>query len=267
MLTQRFLLALALGIYATMQSPSTAAPSPAPILNVPNTSNVAPAGPPVEVEDCKLQSLGGLLIAKTGKLQIEFTNEGSVAADLVRFRISWGSSEAAFIRDQGKFAPGITVKHEFRQSEGALISPLFSHPHLQCSVESVHFADGTQWTNPAAAIVSNPSSIAGSTAVNVPRIVGSSFIGVELQQTGLNQIQVRLVLPGGPADRGGLRQSDVIELINGEHVSGMRDATELITAAEPGTTLQFVVNRDGAQSSISITTARRAQDAPIDGPV
>ena len=59
-----------------------------------------------------------------------------------------GRNSTAYIRDEGSVAPGVTVKHKFRQSEGELISPLFSHPDIRCSTESVHFADGTVSTRP-----------------------------------------------------------------------------------------------------------------------
>lgn len=49
-----------------------------PTLNVQNRSTAPPAGSPVEVEDCKLQEIGRLLVAKTGKLIVEFTNESNV---------------------------------------------------------------------------------------------------------------------------------------------------------------------------------------------
>jgi hypothetical protein len=44
------------------------------------------------------------VLAKTGKLVIGFTNNGNVAADIFRFRIGSGASDAAFIRDQDKFS-------------------------------------------------------------------------------------------------------------------------------------------------------------------
>ena len=57
-----------------------------PTLGVPKTNPVPPSGLPVEVESCKLGERGhNLLIAKTGLLEILFTNEGTVTADVVRY--------------------------------------------------------------------------------------------------------------------------------------------------------------------------------------
>jgi hypothetical protein len=246
-------------VVATLFASSAAeAQTPPPILNVPNTSTAPPTGSPIEVEDCKLQYQGGLMLAKTGKLVIEFTNEGDVTADMVRFRIGWGTGDAAFIRDQGKFSPGITVKHELKQAEGALVSPLFSHPNLQCSVQSVHFVDGSIWTAqsapapPTAAIAESTPSPASSTEI---RSYGTGYIGAEFQQVDQNTIRVRLVLPGSPADQGGLKQNDVINSIDGERLASIQDLTELITASPAGIVLRFSVDRNGEATNLRIKVA------------
>jgi hypothetical protein len=255
-----------LAFAASVSIAGAAQPSPPPTLNVPNTSTAPPAGPPIQIEDCKLREIGGPLLAKTGNFVIEFTNEGTVTADLVRFRVAWAADKFAFIRDQGSFSPGITVKHVFKQTRGALISPLFSHPDLRCGVESVHFKDGTQWTNPTSA-VSLWTPTPAAMAPEASRILGSGYIGVELQQTADGRFRARLVLPGGPADQGGLKQGDIIDSINGERPSGYQDIVDLITSSPPKTTLKFVVERDGTALNLQITTGSRAVDAPTDGPV
>ena len=126
------------------------AQTPPPTLGVPNTNPKPPATSPVQVESCKLATHGGEVVAKTGDLEIQFTNESSVIADVIRFKVTWNGDEVAYIRDAGKFSPGITVKHKFRQSEGQLTSPLFARPKVRCAVETVHFVDGSIWTNPNA---------------------------------------------------------------------------------------------------------------------
>ncbi len=240
--------------------------SPPPILNVPNTSTAPPGGPPIEVEDCKLREIGGLVLAKTGKLEIQFTNESNVPADLVRFRVAWAPDKYAFIRDQGNFAPGITVKHLFRQSEGALISPLFSHPNLRCGVESVHFKDGTQWTRPESAVVLwTPPPIPVVTAM--PRFLGSGYIGVELQPSSGGRFSARLVLPGSPAERAGLKQGDVIDSINGQRPASFQDVLDLITSAPAKTPLKLVVERSGTALNLQVISGTRAANAPLDGPI
>jgi hypothetical protein len=248
---------LVIVLAAVFASSAARAQTPPSTLNVPNTSTAPPSGSPVEVEDCKLHYQGGLMLAKTGKLVIEFTNEGSVTADMVRFRIGWGTNDAAFIRDQGKFSPGVTVKHEFKQSEGALISPLFSHPNLQCSVESVHFMDGSIWTaqeEPAAsaAIPAIVQSVSSPTPGTEVQSYGSGYVGAEFEQMDPNVIRVRLVIPGGPADQGGMKQGDIINSIDGERLASLQDLIELITASPSGIILRFSVDRNGEAMNLRI---------------
>jgi len=251
-----FALAVAGGLASEAPGAATQQ-SPPPTLNVTNTSNQAPSGPPVEIEDCKLAMIGKLLVAKTGKLTIEFTNEGKVVADLLRFRVMWGADGVAFIRDQGSFAPGITVKHEFRQSEGELVSPLFSHPDLRCFLESAHFIDGTMWTNPASAA---GGTVAEGAAVQIPTadILGDGFIGVSLVQTDASSLAIRLLLPGSPAEAGGLRQGDIVDRVNGQAVRSLDEIVELVSACKPGQTLTFEVKRQDADLTIKVVVGSRA---------
>jgi hypothetical protein len=248
---------LAIVLATAFASISAQAQTSPPVLNVPNTNNAPPSGSPIEVEDCKLRTEGGLVLAKTGKLVVEFTNEGNITADMVRFRIGWGTNDAAFIRDQGQFSPGVTVKHEFKQSQGALISPLFSHPNLRCSVESVHFTDGSIWTRqqepPAsAAIPTMIQSVSSPTPGTEHQSFGSGYVGAEFEMAEENAIRVRLVLPGGPADQGGLKQGDIINSVDGERLASLQDLIELITASPPGITLLFSVDRNGEAMNLRI---------------
>lgn len=104
----------------------------------------------MQVEDCRLAYEGNALVAETSWLRIDFTNEGHVAGDLIRFRIQQGTNEPNYIRDVGTFSPGITIKHKFGQLAGQSVSPLFSGPNIRCGIESVHFVDGSIWTEPHA---------------------------------------------------------------------------------------------------------------------
>jgi hypothetical protein len=118
-------------------------------LGLPNAGR-GPAAPPVQIESCSLQLQGSELAAKTGQVEVQFTNEGAVEADLIRFRFDWGSDSTAYVRDVGKFSPGITITHRFRQSAGEFVSPVLAKPKIACSIEAIHFSDGTVWNNPIA---------------------------------------------------------------------------------------------------------------------
>lgn len=136
---------------SAFQSP-TPTPNAAPALGIPNKATAPLAGSPIQVESCYLDYDGNALVATTGKLEIKFTNEGSVVADLIRFKVTWEQDHIAYIRDVGTFASGIEISHKFRETEGETFSPLLTHLNVKCSVESAHFTDGSVWT----AAVSTP---------------------------------------------------------------------------------------------------------------
>jgi hypothetical protein len=91
---------------------------------------------------------GSELVATTSSVEVQFTNEGDVTADIVRFRFAVGPDAVSYVRDVGKFSPGVTVTHRFRQAEGETVFPLLARPKVKCSVETIHFIDGTVWVNP-----------------------------------------------------------------------------------------------------------------------
>jgi len=230
------------------------AQTPPPTFGVPNSNPEAPSTSPIQVEECKTPEVGGLLISRTtAKFTIVFTNEGNVTADLVRFEIRLGQ-EDIFIRDVGKFEPGVTITHVFKRRGGNVVeSPLLAPAPFYCGVASAHFADGTDWTPPSLTKHSLPP--ANSTALPLS-LSGNGYIGASLQQTDAG-IVVHLVLPHGPADKAGLQQGDLIFQIDKQRVASLNDAITLISATPVGTILPIIVVRDGNRLAIDITVANR----------
>jgi len=114
-------------------------------MNIPNRNVPTSDVSPISVQSCDVDAMAGSnpLLAKTGQLTIAFANDGSIIADLVRFRVTFVGHEA-MVRDTGQFAPGVTIRHHFRDTAGYYGSPLFG-ASPRCTVESVHFIDGTTW--------------------------------------------------------------------------------------------------------------------------
>ncbi len=112
---------------------------------------VAPtAGPPVEIDECKLLYSGDAVAGVSSGVLVKFTNDGAVPADLVTFKVS-AAGETALIRDVGTFTPGIEITHHYREGSGhPMFSPLLDHVVLSCSIASVHFKDGSVWPTPPA---------------------------------------------------------------------------------------------------------------------
>ncbi|MGZ3519207.1 MAG: hypothetical protein ACXVAM_18910, partial [Vulcanimicrobiaceae bacterium] len=141
MMRRRILSALAFAL-ASIAAPLVAFGDPT--LGVPVTATVN-AGPPVEINECKLLYTGGWLMGSSSGMQVEFTNDTNQVADVINFRVTSGS-QGGNIRDVGTFTPGIEIRHKYHAGDGQMMfSPIFSHPHINCSVESVHFKDGTVW--------------------------------------------------------------------------------------------------------------------------
>jgi serine protease DegQ len=69
---------------------------------------------------------------------------------------------------------------------------------------------------------------------------------------------VRLV-PGGPADRGGLRPGDVVVAVDGKRIGDTRDLVNATAAEKPGTQGEYTVIRDGNQTAVRVEVGRRPQ--------
>ena len=221
-------------------------------LGVPNTGNAPPTGSPVQIEECTTGTDGGLLVSRSNaRFKVVFTNEGRVQADLVVFRIDYGD-ESLQIRDAGKFDPGVTITHRFRNRGGNVISsPLFAPAPFRCSVSAAHFRDGTDWT---------PAGAAAGAARVANLINGNGFIGVAMEKTS-NGIRIRFLTPGGPARTAGIKQGDIIQKIDDQVVATVADAIALISAVQPGTSLKLTVLRDGTVIDLDVIVGARPPSA------
>ena len=108
-------------------------------------------------------------VSTSSGIGIEFVNESKQTATLVNFAVD-SNGDQFVIRDVGKFSPGVSIKHQYRNGQGqSFVLPAFIAPKIKCHVASVEFADGTVWrkgqaptasTGPVAA----PASSSGLTA-------------------------------------------------------------------------------------------------------
>ena len=105
---------------------------------------------PIQIDNCRLDynvgsdSFLGAFGKSTGALMIKFTNESNQQIDVARFAVDLDGKTAS-IRDVGKFAPGITVDHKFKDFAGKVQWVLSRQPQPKCRVTFVKFADGTAW--------------------------------------------------------------------------------------------------------------------------
>lgn len=213
-----------------------------PALGVPNTSNAPPGGPPIQIEECDTGTTGGLLVSRSnGNFKIAFTNEGTVAADLIRFAIDYGN-ERVFIRDVGQYDPGVTVTHTYRRRGGSVTSFLGS-AKMTCSVAGTHFVDGTSWA---------PQGPQASSAPIVRR--GNGYLGMHMRATP-NGLLIDFVALASAAQAAGVAQGDTLLAIDGETVTTPAQVVDLISAAPVGTVVTLTVGRAGTTQTLHATVA------------
>ncbi len=101
-------------------------------------------------------------------------------------------------------------------------------------------------------------------------------IGVEIQAVPRDEYEgfgltermgavVRSVVPGGPADQGGIRPSDVIIRYNGERIGDTEDLQSRVVATRPDTTVPIVVMREGEEVTLQVTIGELDLDAEASG--
>ena len=71
------------------------------------------------------------------------------------------------------------------------------------------------------------------------------------------------VSPGGPAEKAGIKNGDVIRKLNGQPVEDSGQLTALITSLNPGTEVTLEILRDGQPMTLKVTLAERPADLSV----
>lgn len=71
------------------------------------------------------------------------------------------------------------------------------------------------------------------------------------------------VTPGGPAERGGLKEGDVVLTLNGQKVTDSNDLTRRVGQARPGENLRLDIQRDGRRQTVTIRSGTRPPAAEL----
>lgn len=87
----------------------------------------------------------------------------------------------------------------------------------------------------------------------------AGYLGViaDDQRTEGQGVRLLKVLPGGPAEQGGLEVADLITSINGNEIRTMQDMAEAIVGTKAGDELQFEVVRREQPQMVIVTLGRR----------
>jgi putative serine protease PepD len=87
-----------------------------------------------------------------------------------------------------------------------------------------------------------------------------AYLGVQTSPASMssqNGAQVQSVVSGGPADRAGIRQGDVITRIDGEDVGEPSDITQALSDDSPGKVVVVELSRDGSDETLRATLGTR----------
>ena len=77
-----------------------------------------------------------------------------------------------------------------------------------------------------------------------------------------NGVFVNSVAPGGPADKAGIKEQDIVTAINGKPIHDGNELLDKVTATPIGSSLNLTVLRDGKERQVSVTVADLAQLFP-----
>jgi putative serine protease PepD len=84
-------------------------------------------------------------------------------------------------------------------------------------------------------------------------ITGITVTDEIAKSTGLPKgVLVETVVPGGPADRAGIKAGDVITKVDGKSVPTLDDYPVAILSKEPGNTVQITYVRNGSSQTVSV---------------
>jgi hypothetical protein len=101
----------------------------------------ASASDPISINDCHVNN-SRTYVSAYKPLALTFTNRRVVAADEIRFTVEYAGIKG-HISDTGTFSQNIGIHHAFSAFNGSLYNG--GRPK-SCTVDYVHFKDGTVWT-------------------------------------------------------------------------------------------------------------------------
>jgi serine protease Do len=95
--------------------------------------------------------------------------------------------------------------------------------------------------------------------------IGASIRDVEGSDKARAGVVVEDVRPDSPAEKAGLKRSDVIVEFDGETVRSARQFTRLVRETPSGRSVKATIVRDGARKDVQITPAEGRDSIVIDG--
>ena len=89
-----------------------------------------------------------------------------------------------------------------------------------------------------------------------------SDVSAEAKGYGLPEgAAVKSVEEDGPAAKAGLQENDIITAVDGQAVTGRRDLSDIVGAAQVGSDITLTVYRQGEEMDVTVTVGEKTQDA------
>ena len=94
--------------------------------------------------------------------------------------------------------------------------------------------------------------------------VKRSYLGVEssADPTSPNGAQIQVVVPGGPADKAGLKTGDLIKAIDGQAIKDPTGVSSAIASKKPGDKVTIQIERNGLTQEIDVPLGTRPAKTP-----
>jgi putative serine protease PepD len=92
--------------------------------------------------------------------------------------------------------------------------------------------------------------------------VSHAYLGVATSDASHSGAVVESVVPGGPAEKAGIAQGDVIRSIDGTAVSSADDVTGAISGHSPGDKITVGITRNGKSQTFTVTLGQQPSQAP-----
>ena len=92
--------------------------------------------------------------------------------------------------------------------------------------------------------------------------VPHAYLGVRSGDSPTGGAQVGAVVPGGPAEKGGIRVGDRVVTIGGQPVRGADDLSAAVNDRKPGEKVDITVERGGQRRTLTVTLGTQPSNQP-----
>ncbi len=218
--------------------------------------------PTLNIDDREEQQVGDLVLAIGNPFGVGQTVTNGIISALNRTETGISDS-GSFIQTDAAINPG--------NSGGALVDMDGDLIGINTAIFSRSgSSSGVGFAVPATMVKRVvDSAVGGATAVVRPWLgVKGEAVSADIARSlGLDRPQglvVSQVYPGGPGDRAGIREGDIITAVDGAEVNDQGGLNYRVGTREPNETVQVTVLRDGRTQQVDARVQRLPGDPDVD---